>query len=194
MKAEIQFKLIWMLFAMVLSGPFVSHADENWPPPLPRPSSSGSRELLNCSLQVTNAYKEGFRKRTWVNIKNQPVILGKSENALDLQPVFEGPALEAIYKNGIVFMASLYNNNDGQLRIKLGMYRTRKNLQKFTSDQYYLIPNSIFYLHPNVEQESSFEAGDEYSLVFNRAVGVHTNATYTVMNCQHRKSLNGGVK
>lgn len=193
MIANIRFYSIWIVVAAIWSGPFVALADE-FRLPLPRKSDSGPREQLSCSLQVTTPYKEGWRKRVWVDIKNQPVLLGKSENDLDLQPVFEGPALEAIYKNGIVFMASLFNNESGKLRIKMGMYRTRKNLMKFTADQYYLIPNSIYYAHPIVEQETSFESGDTFSIEFNRAVGVHTAAKYTVMNCQHIRSLNGGVK
>ncbi len=183
---------IWMIIALVLACPNLAAADA-FELPIPRKTTSGPRELFSCSLQVTNAYREGFSKRTWVDIKSQPVVLGKSEDILDLQPVFEGPAIKEIFGNGVLFMASLFRDDNGDRKIKFGIYTTRKNLAKYNEDEYFLIPNSIFYAHPVVEQISEFSEGDEFTIELNQAIGLHTSARFTQMNCRHAKSIDGGV-
>lgn len=156
-------------------------------------ASEAQREFFQCSMLVSHEFIDGMKPRTWVDIK-QTVALGVGTGPLDLQPIFDGKALAKVYYGPLQVMGTLYKDQDGVKKIKLGFYLVAINKGSVTSEMYHMIPNgaevSAFYAHPLAEMTADFESQDTYTLESTGVLGVNTAASFTQVKCQHQK-VNG---
>ncbi|MCB0406754.1 MAG: hypothetical protein KDD34_01045 [Bdellovibrionales bacterium] len=190
---KIRWFILW--FSMSLGAVSYAMGDGNWQDF--EKNNSSLKELFYCSLKVTNAYREGYRLRTYVDIKNQPVILGESQDVSDLQTIFTGKPINHIFGNNLAFMASLFKseNNHGQYKIKYGIYQFKVNKGQFTGSEFTPIPNTHYYIVPVVENKLQFQPKDTITMEFHRPIGNNTNASFIDFSCQHAKSIGSrGVK
>ncbi len=152
-------------------------------------ASAPQRESFSCSLWVGNEYRDGGRQRSLVNIPRQPVILGVGSNPLDLQPIFEGIALDQAYNSNIKIMGTLFYNDAGKLQLKLGLYAVALNMSRFTAATHHLFPSangeSSHFARPIQEVFSDFENQDEMTLESTGVIAGSTSATYTKVKCRH---------
>lgn len=118
-------------------------------------AQTGTAQAYACSLKATNSNEN----RVYIDIQNQVVLLGQSEDRYDLQPIFVGDHIVDSFNAQFRFMGSRYFDEEAQKDIlMIGLYRMNKDFNSRGQEHLWRPPQgdrmSAWLAMPVFERES----------------------------------------